>query len=192
MGLRFRQLRRFTLCLRESSHLRWAGPARDCLGVYRSPILLLAPADLDFPPAGLSTLRPQCLGISSHQRPAARRHHHPAVLGPLADDRRSLAQCLRGRRLRHPSAPGGIGRLGGRAEGRLERAVLRARAGRVSPLCSPTHFAGPIPDRRGRLSAGPDGQADAGYAPLRALAVGLLAAGPLRHIPLAPGEFGGW
>ena len=39
---------------------------------------------------------------------------------------RSLAQCLRGRRLRHPSAAGRIGGLGGRTKGRSERAVLHA------------------------------------------------------------------
>ena len=66
------------------------------------------------------------VGTPPDQRPAARRHRHPAVPGPAADDRRPVAQRIGGGHLRRPSAAGGIGGLGGRAEGRFERPVLHA------------------------------------------------------------------
>ena len=78
---------------------------------------------------------------SPDQRPAARRHRDPAVPGSLADDRRSLAQRLRGGRVRHPSVAGGIGGLGGGAEGRPERAVLHADPGGLRRLRPPSLLA---------------------------------------------------
>ncbi len=116
---------------------------------------------------------------SPDQRPAARRHCDLALPGPAANDRRSLAQRLRGGPVRHPSVARGIGGLGGGAEGRPQRTVLHADLGGLRGLRPPSVFARPLSAGDGPVCPGPDGQADAGDVALCAAAVGLLAAGKM-------------
>ena len=147
------------------------------LGLHHRPCRQLASADLALPHARLPALWPWARRASSDQRPAARRHGGPPVPGPAADDRRSVAQRLRGGRVCHPSAAGGVGGLGGRAERRPQRPVLHADPRGLRRLRPPALLAGPLPHGGRVLRLGPDVQADAGDAAVCAAVVGLLAAG---------------
>ena len=65
------------------------------------------------------------------------------------------------------------------AEGRAERAALHADIGGVHGLCPPPLFAGPVSRAAGLDGSGAAGQADARDIAGGALAVGLLAVGPV-------------
>ncbi len=91
--------------------------------------------------------------------------------------RGTLAQRVGGGGLRDSSPEGRIGRLGGRAEGRLERAVLHADPLVLRPLRRAPGIVGPVLVGAGLVCPGVDGQADAGDVAVCAALAGLLAAG---------------
>ena len=76
-----------------------------------------------------------------------------------------------------PSPAGRIGRLGSRAQGRIERAVLHVDTLVLRILCRSPGIVGPVLVGGGLVCPGPDRQADAGDVALRASLAGLLAAG---------------
>ena len=169
------QLRRRQIRPEEPGSRRRADRRGRPVGLHQPARQQLASAYLALPCTRLPALRARALGASPDQRPTSRRHGGPPLPRAAANDRGSLAQCLRGRRLRHPSSAGRIGGLGGRTKGRFERAVLHAYPRRVCGLCASSVFLGALPSGYGTLRLGADGQADAGYAALRVAAFGLLA-----------------
>ena len=118
------------------------GPG-DRLGLHRSARGELAPADLDLAHAGLPGVRAMGGRASSDQRAAARGNGDVALSGLAADDGPPGAQRPGGGAVCHPSFAGGVGGLGGRAEGRVERPVLRAHALGLCRLCADAAFSWP-------------------------------------------------
>ena len=122
---RFRQLRRQRVRLSKPACDAWFQRPIRRLGVLCVPGQQLASDHLAFPFARLPALRAASSPRAPlDQRSAARRSFGPTVLGISADDRRSLAQRFRRGRLRHPSAAGGIGRLGRRTKRHSLRLVF--------------------------------------------------------------------
>ena len=115
------------------------------------------------------------------QRSVARRGGNGAISGLAAIDGRFLVQRPGGGDLRLASLAGRVGRLGGGTQGRLKRAVLDADAVGLRRLRPPPQHR-PLSGLGGRVRPGIDGQVDAGDAPLRAAAVGLLAAAALAAV----------
>ena len=89
----------------------------------------------------------------------------------------TLAQRMGGGGLRHSSPAGRVGRLGGRAQGRIERAVLHVDPLVLRPLRRASGIVGPVLVGGGLVCPGVDGQADAGDVAVCAPLAGLLAAG---------------
>ena len=147
------------------------------------------PLDLALAHAGLPTVWPEARRPSSHQRALARRRGRAPVAGLAADDRGTLAQRLGGGGFRHSSPAGRIGRLGGGAQGRVERPVLHVDPLALRPLRRAPGIVGPILVGGGLVCIGVDGQADAGDAAVCAPLAGLLAAGTPRSS--ASGQSGG-
>ncbi len=145
------------------------------LGVFPLPCLELASADVDLAHARLPGVRSLARRASSHECRAACRVGLPASAGPAAIDGANLAECLRGRRLRIPSAAGRVGGLGGRAQRPPERAVVLPDSGRLYRLCAKAVSLA-VPGRDGVICLGIAGQADAGYGSAGVAAAGLLAA----------------
>ena len=88
----------------------------------------------------------------------------------------TLAQRVGGGGLRDSSPAGRVGRLGGRAQGRIERAVLHVDPLVLRPLRRAPGIVGPVLVGGGLVCPGVDGQADAGDVAVCAPLAGLLAA----------------
>src|SRR5216683_3307594 len=126
----------------------------------------LVPPHVALPHAGLSALGTAPRRAPSDQRRAAHRQCAPAVRAPPGNEWRPLAE--RGRCLLLCPAPTSrrVRCLGGRAQGRVEHALLDAHPARLLAVRTttepPSLSPGPRPAR-----AGPDGQTDAGDATAR-------------------------
>src|SRR4029077_16965450 len=92
------------------------------------------------------------------------------------DDRRALAQRLRGGGVCGASAAGGVRRVGVGTEGCIERVVLRAHALGLPSLCARAEVAAPVWTRDGPVRPWAEGQTDAGNGAIRVVVAGLLAA----------------
>ena len=136
------------------------------------------PADVALLAAGLSSsMGGEPWGYHLTNVAAARRRGDRAVPGVAADDGRTLAQRLRGGRVRRPSLARRIGGLGGRTQGRAQRPLLHAYVVGLCRLRPPACLSRSLRGRVRAVRLGADGQADAGNAAAGAVAVGLLAAG---------------
>ena len=107
------------------------------LGLHPRAGRQLGSADHPFPHAGLPALRDQRRRTSFGQCPPARRDGGAAVSGVAADDREPVAQRLCGGGVRRPSVAGGIGGLGLRTQGCVERPILRADHRGLCPQRAP-------------------------------------------------------
>ena len=147
----------------------------DRMGTFLPQLLLLlgTPAGA-LPHAGLPALRALAGRPPFDKCPAPWRNGGPAVSGSEGNDRGALAQRIRGQCVCHPSIASGIGGVGHRTQGRIERIVFRADTRCVCKLCAPPwrqRVPGPLPCCGVPVRDGVDVQAAiVGDAALRAAA----------------------
>ncbi len=177
---RLRQLRRPGLRHRESQ--RAARPRRrhGAMGLHHHGGEQLVSADPSLPRPRLRAVRPE-----RRRPPPGERGHPPAeragaVRHPDPYDGRSMVERLRRGALRSPSSPRRVGRLGCRAQGRVEhalRAPRRSRLRRMGLVAQGLALSPGVPALRAR----PDVEADGRDTPRRSPAARLLAASPDTH-----------
>ena len=143
------------------------------MGVFAQLLLLLGPLRGPLPYAGLPALRDLAGRAPFDKCPAPWRNGGPAVSGSEGNDRGALAQCIRGECVCHPSIARGIGGVGHRTQGCVERIVFRTGTRYVCKLRAPfwgQRISGPLPCRRVPVRDGVDGQAIVGDAAVCAAA----------------------
>ncbi len=107
---------------------------RNSLGIHLCRDRPLASGDVVLTHAGLPDLGPPVWRTSSDQRAPSCGGRDPSLSGLEANDRRALAERLRGGALCDPPAAGGIGGLDRGAEGCPERSFLHGDDSRLSAL----------------------------------------------------------
>ena len=122
-----RQLGRSVLHHREPQRRGGSELAQCVVGADDRVFAVLASADVALPSARHRAVRDGRRLASRDQCRDPRDHHRPALPAVPADDARHLAERAPRGPLRGPSAACRIGRVGGRAQGRAEHAVLGAR-----------------------------------------------------------------
>ena len=174
------QFRRRRVRVRKPRCYRRPDFQRHRAGIHSWECRKLGSADDDFTHAGLPVVRAECQRTSFDECAAARDDGDSAVFGIAADDRRPVAERLRGGGVCHSSAAGGIGGVGDGTQGRVERVVFHADTLGICALCAPTAIAGSLLDGDVVLGLGPDVQGDAGDTAVGIVAAGLLAAESVR------------
>ncbi len=128
------------------------------MGTFPHLLLLLGTPAGALLHAGLPVLRALAGRLPFDKRSAPWRNGGPTVSGPEGNDGGALAQRIRSQCLCNPSIASGIGGVGHRAQGRIERIVFRADTRCVCKLRAPPRrqrVPGPLFCRSGSVRNGP-------------------------------------